>query len=230
MLTLRQPAIDRIRELLDQQSLLPLTYREEGGTEQLRLPTTYHTVEFSRKLGRGEQVFAAAVQAMSQWNSFRLPWARLVFDGKPETGNHLAIAFRALGIWSLNCCRVVAHDPCVSNPESWSFTLGTLPLHTLQGEEKISITLDAVSGDVNYRIRSFSRPQFRVSRIALPWIRHHQHRFCEESYRAMDRFVRAEQRFPAATAARNSSDPGLPTPVLMSRTFSQLQSSPDEQD
>ena len=228
MLTLQQPATEKMRELLIEQSGKPLSYPWQGETVRARMPDGFYTISFSRRLGRGEQAFSAAVQALSQWNSFRLPWSRLVFDGKPETGNHLAVAFRVNGIWSLNCSRVVAHDPCVTNAEVWSYTLGTLPRHVLEGEEKISVTLDSDNGDVCYEIRSFSRPSHWLTRLALPWVRRQQHRFCTESYLAMDRYLKAERRFPMPALVRNASDQRFPAAVLKSRSLSSLDPGSDE--
>lgn len=201
MLYLKRPDNQCLRRWLREQSREAVSYREIGDTARLSMPKHYHHIDFSMSLGRGPAAFSEATEALGQWGCFNLPWTRLVFDGKPDVGNHLVIAARIYGCWSAHCCRVVDCDPGLTNPNRWSFTVGTLPQHMAQGEEKISVRLDRESGDVIYRIRSFSRPNWRIARWLRPFVRTQQDRFCRDSAATMLRFIRASDRAPTTVAA-----------------------------
>ena len=116
MLYLKRPHHELIQQWLQEQSLQTLTYDEVGGTGRPQMPGGYHHIEFRDSLGEGQDVYNAAVEALSQWSCFNLAWTRLAFDGKPDVGNHVATATRIAGLWSVHCCRVVASDFGISNP------------------------------------------------------------------------------------------------------------------
>lgn len=196
MLYLKRPENERIRQWLDEQAGAAFSYQEVGMTNAESMPKGYHHIDHQRVIGQGPLAFKAAREALGQWGCFHLPWMRLLFDGNPEKGNHLAIAAQVAGFWTVHCTRVVDCEQGCSDQRHWSFTVGTLPRHMLTGEEQISITLDPVSGDVQYRIRSFSRPNQPLSRICIGLIRHQQVRFCQESTAAVTRYVRARGRLP----------------------------------
>ena len=204
MLYLKRPENERIRHWLDEQAQANLSYQEVGMTDAVSLPQGYYHIDHQVIIGQGRSVYKAAKEALSQWGCFHLPWMRLLFDGNPEAGNHLAIAAQVAGFWTVHCTRVIDCCQDSSDQHHWSFTVGTLPRHMLSGEEKISIALDPVSGDVQYRIRSFSRPNQTLSRICVGLIRHHQARFCNESAAAIKRYVRARGRLPM-TESMNAS-------------------------
>ena len=196
MLYLKRPENQRIRHWLDEQAAQPLSYSQVGMTSSDLMPGGYHHINHEVCIGQGRLAFQAAKEALGQWGCFNLPWMRLLFDGNPEPGNHLAIAAQVASVWTVHCTRVVACNGSSNNPNLWSFTVGTLPRHMLRGEEQISVTLDSVSGNVLYRIRSFSRPNQRLANVFLKLSRHQQKRLCEESTSAIKRYVRARERIP----------------------------------
>ncbi len=204
MLYLKRPENQRIRLWLNEQAEKPVSYEEVGMTSSETMPGGYHHVDHQVCVGQGQRAFQAAKEALGQWGCFNLPWMRLLFDGNPESGNHLAIAAQVAGVWTVHCNRVIDCDLGQGSPNLWSFTVGTLPKHMLKGEEQISVALDSVSGDVVYRIRSFSRPHQRLANVFIKLIRHQQIRFCQESTSAIRRYVRARERVPVCEPARMS--------------------------
>jgi len=199
MLTLQRPKPERIRQILDQQVSQPLSYGWSGATtgDASEVPDVFFQIDYRRSLGRGETIFRNAINGLQQWKCFNLPWTQTVFDGSPHVGRHIAVAARAYGVWSVNCCRVVGFDPCQSRDDVWSFTVGTLPHHMAIGEENISVQFDVQSGEVYFRIHSFSQPTWLISRAFYRLIRRQQARFCHDSFQAMYRFVVAHDRVPA---------------------------------
>src|SRR3954451_19018527 len=108
MLAWRRPSADSVRAFLAAQSSLGFTYTGVGATAD-GLPPEGYVVDHTRiRLGRGEEVFAAARRALERWDQFRLGW---VEAGMPRTpiraGEGVAILARLAGIWSLNACRIV---------------------------------------------------------------------------------------------------------------------------
>ena len=204
MLYLKRPENERIRQWLDEQAQKSYSYQQVGMTASETMPQGFHHIDHQRVIGQGPLAFKAAKEALGQWGCFHLPWMRLLFDGNPAPGNHLAIAAQVAGFWTVHCTRVVECQENASDPWQWSFTVGTLPRHMLSGEERISIVLDPLSGEVQYRIRSFSRPNQPLARVCIGWIRHQQARFCQESTAAIQRYVRARGRLPMNESIRLS--------------------------
>ncbi len=205
MLRISCPKTERIRQWLDEQSKWELTYPEIGQTgSEAGMPDGYYHLNVEQKIGSGRATFQTAVHSLQQWTCFKLNWTRIVFDGVPQVGRQIAVAARVGGLWSVNCCRLIAHDAGQSDTNSWSFTVGTLPRHMAIGEEQISLRFDTETGDVIYRVRSFSRPNWWLARWVTPLVRRQQRRFCRESAAALIRFVRAQDpvgpsvQFPAS--------------------------------
>ena len=99
-----RPAIERF---LESQSSLGVTYPSIGSTQ--RTPPTGYVVDHARaKLGEGEAVFMAAQTALREWKPFQLGWVEPCWSDTPiATNQTVAILVRALGLWSLNACRIV---------------------------------------------------------------------------------------------------------------------------
>ena len=63
----------------------------------------------------------------------------------------------------------------MNEPDTWSFTYGTLPEHPEQGEERFSVTRSP-SGDVLVEIDAVSRQRNPLARLAPPIARALQER------------------------------------------------------
>src|SRR5438552_372501 len=97
LLRLRKPSIPVIREFIDQQSRLPLTYRAVGATAG-DPPPGYQVNRTRIRLGAGEPVFAAGKSALRGWEPFRLGWVDLCFADTPiEPGQVVAVLAHVLG-------------------------------------------------------------------------------------------------------------------------------------
>src|SRR6478736_10457734 len=107
MLSLRKPSADALRGFLESQRELPFTYKAVGATAGT--PPAGSVVDRTRvKLGEGEAVFRSAVAALRRWEQFQLGWVEAWPSDTPiRPGEVVAIIGRSIGLWWLNCCRIV---------------------------------------------------------------------------------------------------------------------------
>lgn len=143
------------------------------------------------KPGRGERDFAAARQALRRWAQFDLGW--VFVKGTPEIapGETVAVTAHTMGLWSVNVSRIVE---TVETPLKFGFLYATTAMHVEEGQERFVVEMDAVSGDVSYRIEALSRPRQALVRAAYPLARAMQHRFARESHERMRRAVMADRK------------------------------------
>jgi uncharacterized protein (UPF0548 family) len=191
MLLPRRPSTEAIRAFLAAQSKLGFTYSAIGATATV--PPAGYTVDHTRiKLGEGEEVFMRAKAALERWDHFRLGWAEAWPPETPiQTGEVVAIAARAIGLWSLSACKVV-YVVDESGPISrFGFASGTLPDHAGRGEERFLIEWDQADNSVWYDILAFSRPNHFLTWLGYPIVRRTQKRFGRESAAAMLKAVRS---------------------------------------
>lgn len=186
MISLRRPSERRIQHFLRSQIRGELTYEEVGQTHG-QMPANYFHNEYSVELGSGAACFAAACDRLQQRSCLQLDWVQLRSDGPPLVGHDLAIVARVMGVWTLNCCRVIdvrnQTEPTLSDPSQdllFSFAVGTLPRHIMVGEERFAISMDRQTEAVRFSIRSFSRANSLAAIVGGPFIRHYQRRFVEE--------------------------------------------------
>jgi uncharacterized protein (UPF0548 family) len=129
MLSLRKPSIQAIRDFIDRQSRLPLTYQAVGATAG-GPPPGYQVNRSRIPLGQGAAVFAAGKSALRGWEQFRLGWVELCFADAPiEPGQVVAVLALVLGIWSLNACRIVYVQDEEGSTTRYGFAYGTLLGH-----------------------------------------------------------------------------------------------------
>jgi uncharacterized protein (UPF0548 family) len=123
---------------------------------------------------------------------FNLTWVSLCWPTAPiEIGSTVAVLARALGLWSLNACRIVYLVEEKGEIEKFGFAYGTLPDHAERGEERFQVEWHHEDNSVWYDILAFSRPNQLPARIAKPYIRTLQKRFAAGSKQAMLRAVRS---------------------------------------
>jgi len=191
MLSLRKPSAESIRRFLQEQSQRDFTYSAVGATAGT--PPAGYVVDHTRvQLGCGEAAFEAAQTALRKWQQFRLGWLEAVPEDAPiQEGQVVAILARAIGLWWLNACRIIAVVNESGPVSRFGFVYGTLPGHSESGEERFLIEWDHANDSVWYDIVAFSRPNHFLTRLGYPMVRRAQKRFGRESSAAMQRAVAA---------------------------------------
>jgi uncharacterized protein (UPF0548 family) len=192
MLSVRRPSNRTIDEFLAAQSRLPFTYRAIGSTAGD--PPSGYVLDHARvKLGEGEEVFQNAKAALRHWAQFGLGWVEAYPPETPiEEGAVVAVIARAIGLWSLNACKIIYVVDQGAPRERFGFAYGTLFDHMASGEERFPLEKDRATGEVWYDILAFSRPWQLLTRLGYPYMRRVQKRFRQESAAAMVKASRCE--------------------------------------
>lgn len=189
MLSLQKPSVEAIRQFLANQGKRDFTYSAVGNT--FGIPPVGYVVDHTRiKLGSGEQTFEAAKSAIRRWDQFRLGWLEACPDDTPiEKGQVVAVVAKAIGLWWLNACRIIAVIDEAGPVSRFGFAYGTLPHHAGTGEERFLVEWNQSDQSVWYDILAFSRPKHFLAKIGYPMVRLTQKRFGRESSAAMCRAV-----------------------------------------
>jgi uncharacterized protein (UPF0548 family) len=178
----RRPTVDAVAALLERSRDEPFSYPEVGATSDVELPRGYDHAEWSCVLGRGDEAFGVACEAIRAWRHFDIDWVELHgATGPPEVGTCVAPVAHVLGLWSVNVARVVE---VIDEADRCGFAYGTLREHAEQGEERFLVTR-APDGTVTYGLRVFSRPQLWWARAGKPVVARQQRRFRAASGAAM---------------------------------------------
>ena len=180
-----KPTSQTIRRFLAEQQPKPFSYAEVGASYSV--PPANYTIDHNRIcLGEGQALLARAKAAMRRWEMFNLGWVQLCWVDAPlEVGTTVGVLARALGLWSLNACRIVYLLEEQGEVERFGFAYGTLLDHVEQGEERFSLEWHRRDNQVWYDILAFSRPNQLLSRLGQPYVRRLQKRFAQDSMRAM---------------------------------------------
>jgi uncharacterized protein (UPF0548 family) len=182
MWSLRRPTDSQLREFIARESELPFSYPIVGGTQRGEVPTGFSSDSNRVELGRGEEIFQKACDALRSWKHFDTGWSRIVPGNAPvRTGQTVGLVIRALGIWWWNSARIVY---TIDEPKRFAFAYGTLPGHVERGEEQFAVEMSD-DGTAWYTIRAFSRPRILGARLANPLARMLQRQFVRDSKRAM---------------------------------------------
>lgn len=196
MWSFRKPSIDSVRSFIAEQAKLDFSYAAVGATATT--PPAGFAVDRTRiKLGEGEAVFQSGITALQRWNHFKLGW---VDAWPPETpiqpGEVVAVMGHAVGVWCVNCCRIV-YVVNESGPiNKFGFAYGTLPGHIASGEERFLIKWGQGDNSVWYDIFAFSRPNQIITRLGYPAVRRMQKRFGRDSARAVFKAVNGRASIP----------------------------------
>lgn len=142
-----------------------LTYPEVGQTRGGPLPGGYAHVSREAPIGRGEDQFSAAVEALFSWQLQRRSGVRVLASaGRVGEG---AVAVLLLGVGSLAVRAPVRVVYVVEEPRRRGFGYGTLPGHPETGEEAFLVEL-ADDDTVTCRIIAFSRPATWLTKLGGP--------------------------------------------------------------
>jgi uncharacterized protein (UPF0548 family) len=185
-----KPAESQIRTFIAAQQTAPFSYSQVGTTATT--PPPQYVIDHNRVcLGTGRTTYDRATAAIRRWEMFSLNWVTLCWPSVPiEIGSTVAVLAHALGLWSLNACRIVYLIEEIGEIEKFGFAYGTLPDHAERGEERFQVEWCHEDDTVWYDILAFSRPNQLPAKIAKPYARTLQKRFAIDSKQAMLRAVR----------------------------------------
>lgn len=185
----RRPSEARVGAFLDQHQSTAFSYSEIGQSNE-GAPAGYNLDQNRALIGRGDDDFAGACEALRNWRMFPRPWTLITPASAPlREGQVVAMQANAVGLWWLSACRIVYVLEEFSPVRRYGFAYGTLLPHVEQGEERFSVELHH-DGGVWYDLRAFSRPRFWPVRLAKPLARRLQCRFVRDSQSAMRQAVR----------------------------------------
>lgn len=156
-----------------------VTYPEVGATAG-ELPSGYHHLRVSRRLGAGRDVMDSAVETLLTWRMHERAGLRRRVEGPDVVAAGADVAFRLLGMRFE--CRVVE---VVDEPDRRGFAYGTLARHPEVGEERFEISIDPATEIVTASVIAFSRPAGRLMRVAGPTGRFAQRRMAERYLAAL---------------------------------------------
>ncbi|MFN5532398.1 MAG: DUF1990 family protein, partial [Planctomycetaceae bacterium] len=181
MVSFQKPAVDSIRRFIAEQAKLDFSYSAVGASAAT--PPAGFVVDRTRiQLGEGEAVYESASAALRRWDHFTLGWVDVWSPETPvEAGEVVAVMGRALGLWWLNCCRIVYVVNETGPIRKFGFAYGTLPGHVESGEERFVIEWNQGDNSVWYDILAFSRPSQVLIRLGSPIVRRMQKRFGRDS-------------------------------------------------
>ncbi len=192
MMWLTRPTSDDIERLAQRLEALPLSYEagllERVGDER-ELPRHvggWFVDRFEAEIGRGDDDFAAARDALRRWQQFDRDWLVLADHPVPlEEGAVVAYAAHVLGTWWGYGCRILH---VIDEPTRFGFVYGTIQGHAERGEE-VFLVRQRDDGAVTYSLFAMSRPGRWFSWPGMPVARHAQGRFRPTSAEAMRRAV-----------------------------------------
>ncbi|HKF49790.1 MAG TPA: DUF1990 domain-containing protein [Terracidiphilus sp.] len=160
-----------------------------------RLPIGFaHDVSRS-ELGRGNDAFARAREAMQRWVEFDIGWLEAIDPTTPiARGKVVGVLANSAGLWSVHLSRITE---TIDTSVRFGFLYTTTAMHTEEGQERFVIEFDPKSGTVHYLLEAVSRPRHTLARLGYPFTRAMQHRFSRDSHARMRRAVSASEP-PAA--------------------------------
>ena len=196
MVSFQKPAVDSMRRFIAEQAKLDFSYSAVGASAAT--PPAGFVVDRTRiQLGEGEAVYESASAALRRWDHFKLGWVDVWSPETPvEAGEVVAVMGRALGLWWLNCCRIVYVVNETGPIRKFGFAYGTLPGHVESGEERFVIEWNQGDNSVWYDILAFSRPSQVLIRLGSPIVRRMQKRFGRDSAAAVFRSVNGAAPVP----------------------------------
>lgn len=196
MISFQKPSTDLIRGLIDKQSKLDFSYSAIGATGTT--PPVGFVIDRTRiKLGEGESAFQSGIAALQRWDHFKLDWVEAwPSETLIKPGEVVAVMGRGLGLWWLNCCRLVYTVNESGLIKKFGFAYGTLPGHIESGEERFLIEWDQSDNGVWYDILAFSRPNHLLIRLGYPLVRRLQKKFGRDSAMAVFEAVNGTTSIP----------------------------------
>ncbi|MBI1880693.1 MAG: DUF1990 domain-containing protein [Chloroflexi bacterium] len=189
MYSLLKPTDLQIQKFIAGQREKPFSYAEVGASQDT--PPPGYVIDHNRiQLGLGQESFERAKAALRRWQMFDFDWLQLCWPDTPlEIGATVTVLARALGVWSLNACRIVYLIHETGPVEKFGFAYGTLPEHAERGEERFCVEWHHADDTVWYDLLAFSQPNLWLVKLGYPYVRHLQKRFAVDSKRTMVKAV-----------------------------------------
>lgn len=180
---LRRPSSAQLQELLEDCTLVDLTYSPTGVTITGSAIVGLTRRTWSTTLAAG--AFDAARLAIDEWAVHRGAGLVVETDGPIAVGTNVALSapLPPTG-WVDATCRIVA---VVDEPDRYGFAYGTLPNHPERGEESFVVTRTAEA--TRFDIVAVSTPVHPVVRLVPPLGNLLQDAAVRRYLRAMERAV-----------------------------------------
>ena len=160
---LTRPSQEQLQALVVRGATDSLTYEPVGISTMAEPPQGYRRERWSRSLGRGDEVFERAGDALRHWRVHKGAGLVVEAGGPPAVGVVVAMAAPLpLGFVEV-VCRVV---DVIDSHDRFGFAYGTLSNHPEQGEESFVVVRSA-DGAVNFEIVAVSRHRQLLAR-AVP--------------------------------------------------------------
>ena len=161
-----------------------LTYEPRGRTLDGPMPAGFHHLELERRLGHGDAAYERAAEAVMTYAAQRGIGLRPVATA-PRAAVGVDILNR-LGVAPVPCRVVWA----VEEPDRTGFGYGTLTGHVESGEE--GFLVERRGGEVYVVVRTYSRPEWTLARLAGPVFWRLQHLAALGYLRVLQRAVDRE--------------------------------------
>ena len=182
---LTAPTGAEIRRFISKQKDSSFSYPVVGASVTAA-PAGYNVDHNRIQLGKGEDTWRRATEAIRAWKMFSMPWVKLHWPSAPIlVGTDVAVSVHHFGFYSLNACRIVYIVDEEGPIKRFGFAYGTLAEHAESGEERFTIEWDRNNNEVWYDILAFSRPRNMFAKLGYPLSRLLQKRFAEGSKAAM---------------------------------------------
>lgn len=154
-------------------------------------PEGFRRLRVSVPVGRGEDDFAAAGEALATWRMHRAMGVRIGTEA-PRAARGVDVLV-GLGVGPLR-----VHAPCrlvwtEDGPRRTGWAYGTLPGHPVRGEEAF-LVVRKESGAVRLEVRAFSRPEAGFTVAMGPLLPLFQRSYALWCGLVLRRLVRAERR------------------------------------
>ena len=203
---LRCPQKDQIAELTKQYSASSVTQNDVGSTRNwdrsIPVKSTapkfikengYRLLHKFQKIGTGEQVYLAAVEALSRGKCFDLGWVESVLQRPLQKNDTFCLLVRAFGFCSANFCRVVyREEQSTAKSQFFAIGVGTLQRHAAIGEERLSLNWNRETDDVHFLIDSYSQPSSWLAKLFAIYLRRQQLKFVDEAPKRLEQAVESQ--------------------------------------
>jgi uncharacterized protein (UPF0548 family) len=184
--------IDCAVEEYSRLNLQAVLLNSRQGLRVPRLPRGFAHDRSRSPIGKGRDIFNAAVSVFQHWKQFDLGWVRVANpDGSVEVGQVVVVEVHALGLWSLNLSQIV---DMTRDPHTFGFIYKTTKHHAEQGEERFLLTFDPLTQEVHYELEAVSMPRHWVAKVGYPATRAFQHRFARDSHQRVREAVSQAKR------------------------------------
>lgn len=187
LFSLTKPTLSHIDDFIAEAKRLEFSYPNVGVTENTQLSDPElagYNIDHNRiVIGRGQTDWERARTSIQSWKMFDMPWVEVYRPQTPiRKDENVAVMILHFGFYSLNAARIVY---TIDEPGRFGFAYGTLEDHGESGEERFSVELDPITGDVSYDLLAFSTPNHFLARLGYPLTRSLQKRFARDSKAAM---------------------------------------------